>query len=55
MKRPDEQSIGGTRKTLPTRKARKVTPSRLVQKTGRKQNPLDKNVEEELVKVFGEK
>jgi hypothetical protein len=58
MKQPDEPAIGGTRKTLPSRKSRKVqrgsapaTPG----KPARKKNILDRDVEQELVKVFGEK
>lgn len=53
MKQPDEPAIGGARKTLPTRKARKVTSARPARKP--KKNILDKDVEQELVKVFGEK
>ena len=55
MKQPDEPAIGGARKTLPTRKARKVNSVRPARKPSRKKNILDKNVEQELVKVFGEK
>jgi hypothetical protein len=55
MKQPDEPVIGGARKSLPTRKARKVNSTRPVKKSERKQNILDKNVEQELVKAFGEK
>lgn len=55
MKQPDEPDIGGTRKTLPTGKARKVISAPPVQKAPRKKNFLDKDVEKELVKDFGEK
>lgn len=63
MKQPDEAAIGGARKSLPTRKSRKVpktaakptaAPSS-AKKPARKKNILDKDVERELVKVFGEK
>ena len=63
MKQPEEPPIGGTRKSLPARKARKVhqvqkTASPAASKSGGKRksrNILDKDVEQELVKVFGEK
>jgi hypothetical protein len=58
MKHPEDSNIGGARKTLPTRKARKVHRS---EKPGalnipaRKRNILDREAEQELVKVFGER
>jgi hypothetical protein len=60
MKQPDEPNIGGSRKTLPTRKARKVHSGergKLPQpkKPSRKNHVLDKDAELELVKAFGEK
>ena len=54
MKQPDHSAIGGARKSLPVRKARKVQkPSG--KKPERTKNILDKDVEAELVRVFGEK
>lgn len=61
MKQPDEPVIGGTRKSLPARKSRKMskeappTASKRGEKAMRTKNILDKDVEQELVKVFGEK
>lgn len=62
MKQPEEPSIGTTRKSLPTRKSRKmqkVTPANRTPKKReqpvRRRNILDKDVEKELVKAFGEK
>jgi hypothetical protein len=58
MKQPDDLAIGVARKTLPTRKARKVQRSvkaAALKKPARKRNILDRDVEQELVKVFGEK
>ena len=61
MKQPEEPVIGGTRKSLPARRARKVqkretpTASKRSEKAKRSKNILDKDVEQELVKVFGEK
>jgi hypothetical protein len=56
MKQPDEPVIGTTRKTLPSRKSRKVKNSHPAgKKPARSKNILDKDVERELVKVFGEK
>jgi hypothetical protein len=58
MKQSDEAAIGGARKTLPVGKARKV---RSAQKgsgkkpAARKKNILDRDVEAELVRVFGQK
>jgi hypothetical protein len=53
MKQPDHSAIGGARKTLPVRKARKVQkPAARKRNT---KNILDKDVEAELVRVFGEK
>lgn len=60
MKQPDEPVIGGARKTLPSRKARKIqrsiqpSVSQRIDKSSRKKTILNKNVEQELVKVFGE-
>lgn len=58
MKQPDEPTIGATRKTLPARESRQVrkpTSSSKSKKTVRKGNFLDKDVEKELVRIFGEK
>lgn len=57
MKQPDEPVIGRTRKTLPSRKSRKVQKGNApaAGKAARRKNILDKNVEEELVRIFGEK
>lgn len=60
MKQPDDTIIGGSRKTLPTRKTRtvqKAAPSAGKKRnpTQRKKNILDKDVEKELVRVFGER
>jgi hypothetical protein len=57
MKQPDEPAIGTTRKTLPARKSRKAQKSKTPAggKAARRKNILDKNVEQELVRVFGEK
>jgi hypothetical protein len=58
MKRPDEAAIGGTRKSLPTRKARKVRGEKkgtARKPAARKKNILDRDVEAELVRVFGQK
>lgn len=61
MKLPDEPAIGGTRKKLPLRKSRKIqkgTTPPAAKRAGKPKggkNILDKNVEQELVKVFGEK
>ena len=58
MKQPDESAIGGARKSLPARKSRKVSKGSAPaagKKTARKKSILDKDVERELVRVFGEK
>ena len=54
MKQPDHSAIGGARKSLPVRKARKVQKPN-GKKKARKTNIFDKDVEAELVRVFGEK
>ena len=58
MKQPDHSAIGGARKSLPARKARKVKKESVKKPAARKRNTkniLDKDVEAELVRVFGEK
>jgi hypothetical protein len=58
MKQPDHSAIGGARKTLPVRKARKVQKPGGKKPAARKRNSkniLDRDVEAELVRVFGEK
>ena len=58
MKHSDDSAIGGARKTLPLRKARKVQKPDAKKPAARKRNTkniLDKDVEAELVRVFGEK
>jgi hypothetical protein len=58
MKQPDHSAIGGARKSLPTRKARKVQKPSGKKPAARKRttnNILDKDVEAELVRVFGQK
>jgi hypothetical protein len=61
MKQPDEPAIGGTRKSLPFRKSRKVqkgtafAESKRIVKPKRGKKILDKDVAQELVKVFDEK
>ena len=58
MKQPEDSAVGGSRKTLPTRKARKVqkvAPLATLKKPARKANIPDRDIERELVKVFGEK
>lgn len=56
MKKPDEM-LGTARKTLPTRRSRTIKrgTSPLAKRAAKTKNPLDKDVETELVKVFGEK
>ena len=56
MKQSNEAAIGGARKSLPTRKARKVQkPSGKKPAARKRRNILDKDVEAELVRVFGQK
>ena len=56
MKHSDDSAIGGARKSLPLRKARKVQKPGDKKPAARKRtNILDKDVEAELVRVFGEK
>ena len=55
MKQPDHSAIGGARKSLPVRKARKVQKPNGKKPARKKTNILDKDVEAELVRVFGEK
>ena len=58
MKKPDDSEIGGARKTLPTRKARKVQRSTApgdLKKPSQKKDTLDREAQLELVKIFGER
>jgi hypothetical protein len=60
MKRPQQPVIGGARKSLPTRKSRKIgrrgTPStRVTSARSRSKFILDKNAEQEMVRIFDEK
>jgi hypothetical protein len=53
-----ETRLGGSRKTLPTGKARHVGRGPIAKtpvKSSRAKNPLDRNIEQDLVKTFGEK
>lgn len=56
MKTPDE-AIGGSRKSLLKRKTRPVPAARQVVRPKREnaKNPLDRDVEADLVKTFGQK
>lgn len=60
MKRPEEPVIGGARKSLPTRKSRKIgrrggSSTRVTRARSRAKFVLDKNAEQEMVRIFDEK
>jgi hypothetical protein len=58
MKDPDEPAIGGARKSLPTGKAHKIQRGSRppgLGKAPRRKLILDRQAQEEMVKVFGEK
>ena len=58
MKKTDDSEIGGARKTLPTRKARKVqrsTAPGAIKKSSQKRTALDQEAQQQLVKIFGER
>ena len=60
MKRPDEPVIGGARKSLPTRKSRKIgrrgrSSTGVARTRSRAKFILDRNAEQEMVRIFDEK
>ena len=55
MKQPDDPAIGGSRKSLPTRKVRKVGKAVKPAKSQRNKTNLEVDSELDLIKVFGER